>query len=73
MKTTIILPEYLHEAIKRMAAVRKKSMGAFIRETLEERAGKEQPKPRSLGMAASDGSGIARRIEELYEPEPWRS
>jgi len=68
-KTTIVLPEGLYERIKRIAADRGESMGAVIRESLEDTASKYQPVPRSLGIGASGRSDISERMDELYDPE----
>jgi len=72
-KTTIMLPEGLYERIKRIAAERGESMGSVIRESLEGTANEYRPKPRSFGMGASGKRSVARQIDELYEPDPWRS
>jgi hypothetical protein len=71
-KTTVVLPEHLHARIKRVAAESGESMGEIIREWLEESAARHRPKPKSLGMGNSGRSDISSRIDELYEPDPWR-
>jgi hypothetical protein len=73
IRTTIVIPEATRERLRRLAAERRQSMGEIIREAIEEKLSKQRPKPKSFGMGASDGSGIARRIDELYEPDRWRS
>ena len=71
-KTTIVLPNGLYEQIKRVAYERGESMGHVIRDALEKAAYEYQPMPRSLGMGNSGRSDISERIDELYEPDPWR-
>ncbi len=71
-KTTIVIPEYLHERLKEAAAARHESMGAVIRRAIEKEVSEVRPKPKSLGMGASGRTDISRRIgEEGFEPEPW--
>lgn len=52
-RTTISLPEELLKRLKLIAAERRTSMAALVREALEEKAGTHRPKPRSLGIGDS--------------------
>ena len=72
-RTTIVAPEELLERLRRLAAYRRVSLGTVIREALEEKANQDRPKPKSLGMGASDYTDTAERIgEEGFVPRPWR-
>lgn len=71
--TTVTVPEDLLDRLRRLAAERETSVEALVREALEEKASGHRPKPRSLGIGASERTDIARRIgEEGFVPEPWR-
>lgn len=72
-RTTISLPDDLLKRLKLAALERGTSMAALIRETLEERASRQGPQPRSIGIAASgykDTSQLAG--EERPIPGEWR-
>ena len=72
-RTTLMLPEGLHDRLRQIAAERGVSMAAVIREALEETAARAQPIPRSLGLGASGSTGTARRTAvERPEPREWR-
>ena len=72
-RTTISISEDLIERLRIMAAERKISMAALIRECLEEKAKSHRPKPKSGGIGASGFTDTARRTaEEPIEPPPWR-
>jgi predicted transcriptional regulator len=72
-RITIRAPEALLERLRRIAAERGISMAALIRETLEAKAERHRPKPRSIGIGASGRSDISRRIgEERPIPPPYR-
>jgi len=72
-RTTISLPDDLLKRLRVMAAERRTSMAALIREAVEEKAAADRPRPRSLGIGASRYSDTARRTaEERPEPRPWR-
>ncbi len=72
-KTTIVIPEHLHERLKQAAAARHESMGAVIRRAIEREVSELRPKPKSLGMGASGRTDIGRHASDLYKPDPWRS
>ncbi len=72
-RTTISLPEELLQRLRLMAAERRTSMAALVREALEEKAKSYRPKPRSLGMGDSGHTDTARRAgDERPEPRSWR-
>jgi len=72
-RTTIMAPEEVLERLRKIAAERKSSMAAVIREALEEKARTYRPKPRSLGIGASGFTDTARRsADERPEPRSWR-
>lgn len=72
-RTTISIPDELLQRLRRIAAERRTSMAALIREALEEKARGYRPRPRSLGIGASGHTDTARRTaEERAEPPPWR-
>jgi metal-responsive CopG/Arc/MetJ family transcriptional regulator len=72
-RTTISISEELLGRLRLIAAERRTSMAALVREALEEKVASYSPRPRSLGIGASGHRGTARRtIEERPEPRPWR-
>ena len=72
-RTTISIPDELLERLRLMAAERRTSMAALIREALEEKTKTHRPPPRSLGMGASRHSDTARSTGDTRpEPRPWR-
>jgi hypothetical protein len=71
-KTTIMIPEGLYERIKRIAAERGESMGQLIRESLEGTADEYRPTTSLWGIGDSGYSDTSERVDELYEPDPWR-
>lgn len=72
-RTTLMLPEGLHDRLRQIAADRGVSMAAVIREALEEAAARARPVPRSLGLGASGSKDTARRTAvERPEPHEWR-
>ncbi|MDD1763076.1 MAG: ribbon-helix-helix protein, CopG family [Methanothrix sp.] len=73
MKTTVVLPEDLHERVKRAAAARRESMGAVIRRAIEKEVSDIRPRLTCIGIGDSGRTDISARIgEEGFEPEPWR-
>ena len=64
-RTTISLPEELLQRLRLIAAERRTSMAALIREALEEKAVSLNPQPRSLGVGASGHKDTARRAGTL--------
>ena len=72
-RTTISLPEGLLDRLRSIAAERRTSIAALVREALEEIVAKHGPRPRSLGIGASAQSDTARRTTtERPEPRSWR-
>ncbi len=72
-RTTISLPEDVLKRLRLLAAERRTSMAALIREAVEEKTASLRPRPRSLGIGASGHRDTARRAgEERPEPRPWR-
>jgi hypothetical protein len=72
-RTTIVTPEHVLKRLRQMAAERGTSMAELIREALEEKAGSDRPRPRSLGLGASGHTDTAQRTgEERPQPRPWR-
>jgi predicted DNA-binding ribbon-helix-helix protein len=65
-------PEF-RERLELIAAERGISVVALIRQTLEESPALRQPKPKSLGIDASDHTDISIRAgEERPVPRSWR-
>lgn len=72
-RTTLSLPEDLLRRLRLIAAERRMSMAAVIRDALEEKAGQLRPRPRSLGIGDSGHSDTARKAgDERPEPRAWR-
>jgi metal-responsive CopG/Arc/MetJ family transcriptional regulator len=72
-RTTISIPDELLQRLRVMAAERRTSIAALVREALEEKARSYRPRPRSLGIGASGHTDTSRRTsEERAEPRPWR-
>ncbi|MBI4311922.1 MAG: ribbon-helix-helix protein, CopG family [Chloroflexi bacterium] len=72
-RTTISIPDELLERLRLMAAERRTSMAALVREALEEKARSYRPKPKSLGIGASGHTDTARRSADFRpEPRSWR-
>lgn len=72
-RTTISLPRELIVRLRVMAAERRTSMAAIIREALEEKTRSHPPKPRSLGIGDSGHTDTARLLgEERVPPVSWR-
>jgi metal-responsive CopG/Arc/MetJ family transcriptional regulator len=72
-RTTISLPDDLLKRLRLLAAERRTSMAALIREALEEKSASYRPKPRSLGIGDSGYSDTSRRAgEERAVPRSWR-
>ena len=72
-RTTIVMPEELHEKLRRQADERGISFAALLREAAEEKARTYRPKAKSFGLAGSGEKDIGHRTGELYRPDPWRS
>ena len=72
-RTTVSLPESLLKRLRMLAAERRTSMGALIREALEEKSASYRPRPRSLGIGDSGLTDTARRSsDERPIPRSWR-
>ena len=73
IRTTISIPDELLQRLRMMAAERRTSIAALVREALEEKSRGYRPRPRSLGIGASGHTDTARRTsDERFEPRPWR-
>lgn len=72
-RTTISLPERLLERLRLIAAERRTSMAAVVREALEEKAASHRPRPKSLGIGDSGRSDIASSAGDMrIPPLSWR-
>ena len=72
-RTTISIPDALLQRLRVIAAERRTSIAALVREAVEEKTRSYRPRPRSLGIGASGHMDTARRTaEERAEPRPWR-
>lgn len=72
-RTTISLPQGLLQRLRLLAAERRTSMAALIREALEEKSAAYRPKPRSLGIGDSGRTDTSRQAgEERAVPRAWR-
>lgn len=72
-RTTIVTPEDLLKRLRQMAAERGTSMAELIREALEDKVANNPPRPRSLGLGASEYTDTAERAgDERPRPRSWR-
>jgi DNA-binding protein H-NS len=72
-RTTISITAELLKRLRLIAAERRSSMAAIIREALEEKSASYRPKPRSLGLGDSGHRDTARRAaSERQPPRSWR-
>jgi metal-responsive CopG/Arc/MetJ family transcriptional regulator len=72
-RTTLSIPDELLARIRQMAAERRTSMAAVVREALEEKVQSYRPRPRSLGIGASGRTDTGRRsATERPKPRSWR-
>lgn len=72
-RTTISLPEELLQRLRVIAAERRTSIAALVREALEEKARSYRPRPRSWGIGASVYTDTASKAGDMLpEPRPWR-
>lgn len=72
-RTTISIPDNLLKRLRLIAAERRTSMAALIREALEEKAGTYRPKPKSLAIGDSGYTDTSMRTtSERPEPRSWR-
>ena len=73
IRTTISIPDELLQRLRVIAAERRTSIAALVREALEEKTKGYRPRPRSLGIGASGHTDTASRTgDERFEPRPWR-
>jgi hypothetical protein len=71
-RTTISLPRELIIRLRVMAAERRTSMAAIIREAIEEKAALQRPKPK-LGIFDSGHTDTSRLLSEgPIPPVSWR-
>ena len=72
-RTTISIPDDLLKRLRVMAAERRTSMAALIREALDEKAQSYRPRPRSWGIGASGHTDTASKASDIQpEPRSWR-
>ena len=72
-RTTISMSDETLERLRLLAAERRTSMAALIREAVDEKVRSYRTRPRSLGIGASGHPDTARRAaDERPEPRPWR-
>ncbi|MAF53745.1 MAG: ribbon-helix-helix protein, CopG family [SAR202 cluster bacterium] len=72
-RTTISIPDDLLQRVRTMAAERRTSMAALIREAVENKVATHRPRPKSSGMGAPGYTDTARRsATELPVPRSWR-
>ena len=72
-RTTLLIPDRLHDRLRQIAAEQGVSMATVVREALEERVARAHPVPRSLGIAASAPPDAALRTALVRsEPQAWR-
>jgi hypothetical protein len=60
-RTTLVIPDDLHQRLRQIAAERDVSMATVVREALEERVARARPLPRSLGVGDSGTTDTAPR------------
>ncbi len=72
-RTTISIPDELLQRVRMIAAERRTSMAALVREALEEKARSYRPRPRSWGIGASGYTDTASKAGDMRpEPRSWR-
>jgi len=72
-RTTFTIDDDTLRRLRRASAERDVSMATIIREAIEEKVERLAPRPRSLGIGASDTTDTARRTgNERPEPRTWR-
>ena len=72
-RTTISISDELLQRLRVIAAERRTSMAALVREALEEKVKSYRPRPRSLGIGASGYTDTATKAGDLRpEPRSWR-
>jgi predicted transcriptional regulator len=79
-KTTLYLPNDVQRRLRELSRQQRRSQAELIREAVAQYlAGQEQPWPKSIGAAESDGAVPAARAREWIDQErsspnarPWR-
>ena len=72
-RTTISVPEDLLQRLRMIAAERRTSVAALVREALEEKVVSYRPRPRSWGIGASGHTDTASKAGDIRpEPRSWR-
>ncbi len=72
-RTTISIPEELLERLRLMAAERRTSIAALVREAVEEKTKGYHPRPKSWGIGASEYTDTASKAGDIRpEPRSWR-
>ena len=72
-RTTISIPDELLNRLRVIAAERRTSIAALVREALEEKVKSYRPRPRSLGIGDSGYTDTSiRTTTERPEPRSWR-
>jgi predicted DNA-binding ribbon-helix-helix protein len=72
-RTTFSIPKPILNRLRKMAAERRTSIAALVREALEEKAKEYRPRPRSLGIGSSGRLDTARQTgDERPQPRAWR-
>lgn len=72
-RTTISLSDELLQRLRVMAAERRTSIAALIREALEDKIKAYRPRPRSWGIGASGYTDTASKAGDLRPvPRSWR-
>jgi metal-responsive CopG/Arc/MetJ family transcriptional regulator len=72
-RTTISIPDELLQRLRVIAAERRTSMAALIREALDEKIRTYRPLPRSWGIGASGHTDTASKAGDMRpEPRSWR-
>jgi metal-responsive CopG/Arc/MetJ family transcriptional regulator len=72
-RTTISIPDELLQRLRVIAAERRTSIAALVREALDEKVRSYRPLPRSWGVGASGHTDTASQSSDMRpEPRPWR-
>ena len=72
-RTTISISDELLQRLRVVAAERRTSIAALIREAVEEKVNVYRPKPKSIGMGDSGRTDISERsATERPIPRSWR-
>lgn len=72
-RTTFTIDDDTLRRLRRASVERDVSMATMIREAIEEKVERLAPRPRSLGIGASETTDTARRTgNERPEPRAWR-